>query len=131
MSPGSNIPMTIRRGTSEDIEPILNLQTEYELPRSYFESFYLNDTSYRPEHFWVVEQNGRLVSHLRIYDRWIRIGGAKLHIAGIGNVITARGARGQSYAGKLMRAMLAELSQEGYDYSLLWAHLSGLYSRYG
>jgi ribosomal protein S18 acetylase RimI-like enzyme len=131
MSPGSNIPVTIRRGTPEDIEPILNLLTEYELPRSYFEPFYLNDTSYRPQHSWVVEHNGRLVSHLRIYDRWIRMGRAKLHIAGIGNVITARDARGQGYAGKLIRAMLPELSQEGYDYSLLWTHLPDLYSRYG
>jgi GNAT superfamily N-acetyltransferase len=117
MSSGSNIPVIIRRGTTEDIEPILNLLTEYELPQSYFEPFYLNDTNYRPEHSWVVEQNGRLVSHLRIYDRWIRIGRAKLHIAGIGNVITARDARGQGYAGKLMLAILPELSQEGYDYS--------------
>jgi predicted acetyltransferase len=131
MSPGSNTPVIIRRGTSEDIEPILNLLTEYKLPRSYFEPFYLNDTSYRPAHSWVVEQNGRLVSHLRIYDRWIRVGQAKLHIAGIGNVITARDARGQGYAGKLMRAMLPELSREGYHYSLLWTHLPGLYSRHG
>src|SRR5947209_18552870 len=131
MSSSSAAPITIRRGTAEDIEPILNLLTEYGLPRSYFEPFYLNDSSYRPEHSWVAEQHGRLVSHLRIYDRWMRIGRAKLHIAGVGNVITAQDARGHGYSGRLIRAMLPVLSQEGYVYSLLWTHLPGLYGRYG
>jgi ribosomal protein S18 acetylase RimI-like enzyme len=131
MSTGNSVPVTVRRGSPEDIESILNLLTEYELPRSYFEPFYLNDTSYRPEHSWLVEQNGRLLSHLRIYDRWIRVGHTKLHIAGIGNMITARDARRHGYAGQLMYALLSELPREGYAYSLLWTHLPGLYSRYG
>lgn len=125
------MPVTIRRGTPADIEPILDLLTEYGLPRSYFEPFYLNDTSYRPEHSWVVEQNGRLVSHLRIYDRWMRIGRASLHIAGIGNVITAQDARGHGYTGQMIQAMLPVLQQEGYAYSLLGTHISHLYGRYG
>src|SRR5712691_3977431 len=131
MNSSSELPATIRRAQPEDIGAVLDLLTEYGLPRSYFEPFYLNDASYRPEHSWVAEQNGRLVSHLRIFDRWIRVGWAKLHIAGVGNVITAQDARGRGYAGQLMRAMLPELHQEGYAYSLLWTHLPDLYSRYG
>jgi GNAT superfamily N-acetyltransferase len=131
MNASSNGPATIRRGTSEDIEPILDLLTEYGLPRSYFEPFYLNDTSYRPEHSWLIEQHGRLISHLRIYDRWMRVGREKLHIAGVGNVITAQDARGHGYSGQMIRAMLPVLHQEGYAYSLLWTHLPDLYGRYG
>ena len=131
MSSGSKAPVTIRRGTPEDVEPILDLLTEYGHPRSYFEPFYLNDTSYRPEQSWVVEQNGRLLSHIRIYDRWIRVGRAKLHLAGVGNVITALDARGHGYSGQIIRAMLPVLQQEGYAYSLLWTHLPNLYGRYG
>src|SRR5437763_7285590 len=116
MNSGSRMSVTIRRATSEDIEPILDLLTEYGFPRSYFEPFYLNDSSYRPEQSWVVEQGGRLLSHLRIYDRWIRVGRAKLHIAGVGNVITARDARGLGYSGQIMRAMLPVLRQKGYAY---------------
>ena len=66
---------TIRRARPDDIEPILTLLTEYELPRSSFEPFYMHDTSYRPEHSWVVEQQGRLLSHIRIYDRWTHLAG--------------------------------------------------------
>src|SRR2546423_1602667 len=131
MSSGSKVPVTIRRGTPEDIEPILDLLTEYGLPRSYFEPFFLNDTSYRPEQSWVVEQNGRLLSHLRIYDRWIRVGRTKLHIAGVGNLISALDTRGRGYSGKIIEDMLPVLQQEGYSYSLLWTHLPNLYGRYG
>src|SRR5438105_13784479 len=131
MSSNKEMSATIRQGTPEDVEPILELLTEYGLPRSYFEPFYLNDSSYRPEQSCVVEQHGQLLSHLRIYDRWIRISRPKLHIAGVGNVITAREARGHGYARKIMRAMLPALQQEGYAYSLLWTHLPDLYGRYG
>src|SRR5438045_8506526 len=123
MNSGSRMSVTIRRATSEDIEPILDLLTEYGFPRSYFEPFYLNDSSYRPEQSWVLEQNGRLLSHLRIYDRWIRVGRAKLHIAGVGNVITALDARGRGYSGKIIEARLPVLHHAGTSYSLLWTHL--------
>lgn len=81
MKSSSEQSTTIRRGRPGDVEAILNLLTEYGLPRSYFEPFYLNDSSYRPEHSWVVEQRGRLLSHLRVYDRWNRVDRAKLRIA--------------------------------------------------
>ena len=38
---------TIRRARPDDIEPILTLLTEYELPRSSFEPFYMHDTIVR------------------------------------------------------------------------------------
>lgn len=131
MSADKEMPMIIRRGTPGDIEPILDLLTEYELPRSHFEPFYLHDSSYRPEDSWVVERHGRLLSHLRIYDRWIRVEQARVRIAGVGNVITARDARARGYSGQIMRAMLPILQQEGYMYSLLWTHIPQLYARYG
>src|SRR5437868_6164890 len=131
MSSSQGMPTTVRRGMPKDVEPILDLLAEYGLPRRYFEPFYLNDSSYRPSQSWLVEQHGRLLSHLRIYDRWIRVGRARLHIAGVGNVITARDARGRGYSGQIIQAMLPVLQQEGYAYSLLWTHLPNLYGRYG
>src|SRR5437764_11222906 len=131
MIPGKGTPVTVRQARPEDVEAILNLLTEYGLPRSYFEPFYLSDTSYRPEHSWVVEQYGQLLSHLRIYDRWIRVGSVEMRIAGVGNVITAQDARGHGYSGQIMRAMLPVLQLEGYAYSLLWTHIPQLYARYG
>lgn len=122
---------TIRRANAEDVEPILDLLTFYEQPRSYFEPFYLGDPSYRPEHSWVADQDGRLVAHLRIFDRSIRVGGAGLRIAGVGNVITDPDHRGHGYAGQLLRAILGALPNEGFTYSLLRAYQLVLYERPG
>ena len=79
----------IRRGRTDDLERILDLLAYYERPRSYFEPFYLTDPTYRPEHSWVIEEDGRLLAHLRVFDRKVQVGGTELRVAAIGNVITA------------------------------------------
>ena len=121
----------IRRGRPDDVEPILDLLAFYERPRSYFEPFYLTDPTYRPEHSWVIEDNGRLLAHLRVFDRKVRVGGTELRVAAIGNVITAPDQRGRGLAGQLLEAMLQELPTDGFTYSLLRAYQSVLYERYG
>jgi predicted N-acetyltransferase YhbS len=121
----------IRQAQAADLDAILDLLTEYDLPRAHFEPFYLQDPTYRPEQSWLAEQDGRLAAHLRVYDRWIRIGGGRLRIAGVGNVITARAYRGRGLAGRLLEATLAGVRAAGFPYSLLWTHLPELYARYG
>ncbi len=131
MPANNQAPVTIRRATAADVGPILDLLTAYDLPRSYFEPWYLNDPTYRPEQSWVAEAQGRLLSHVRVYDRWLRVERMLLHIAGIGNVITAKAARGHGLSGRMLQAMLPVLARERYAYSLLWTHLPHLYQRYG
>jgi predicted N-acetyltransferase YhbS len=121
----------VRRATSGDVEAILDLLTEYDLPRAYFEPFYYGDPTYRPEQSWVVEVDARLAAHLRLFDRWIYLQGIQAHVAGVGNVITARAFRGRGFAGQLLRAFARDASAAGYTYSLLWTHAPGLYERYG
>src|SRR5450756_2720347 len=99
--------ITVRQARATDLDAILDLLTEYDLPRAHFAPFYQHDPTYRPEQSWLAEQDGRLAAHLRVYERWIRMGGAALRIAGVGNVITARAYRGRGLAGRLLRAMLA------------------------
>ncbi|MDQ4105622.1 MAG: GNAT family N-acetyltransferase, partial [Actinomycetota bacterium] len=130
MSPGEGSPV-VRRARDEDVENILDLLTYYDRPRSYFEPFYLKDPSYRPEHSWVAEEGGRLLAHLRVFDRPIRAGGAELRVAGIGNVITDPDQRGRGLAGQLLRTMLEEIPAEGFSYSLLRAYQPVLYERHG
>lgn len=121
----------VRRARANDVDPILDLLAFYERPRSYFEPFYLNDPTYRPEHSWVVEEDGRFLAHLRVFDRMVRVGGTGLRVAAIGNVITAPDQRGRGHAGRLLEAMLQELPTEGFAYSLLRAYQPTLYERYG
>jgi predicted acetyltransferase len=128
---GSEEGAVIRRARAEDVEPILDLLAFYERPRSYFEPFYLSDPSYRPDQSWLVEQDGRLLAHLRVFDRSIRVGGARLRVAALGNLITAPDQRGRGHAGRLLEAILAETPDEGFAYSLLRAYQPTLYERYG
>jgi GNAT superfamily N-acetyltransferase len=123
--------LLVRRATPRDIDGILDLLTEYDLPRAYFEPYYYRDPTYRPEHSWLVEVDGRLAAHLRVYDRWIYMHGVTVHIAGIGNVITARAFRGQGFASQLLRAVTRDAPDAGFAYSLLWTHLPALYERFG
>jgi predicted N-acetyltransferase YhbS len=127
----SEAAAVIRRGRSEDVEPILDLLAHYERPRSYFEAFYLKDPSYHPEQSWVAEQVGRLLAHLRVFDREVRVGGARLRVVAIGNVITTPDQRGRGHAGQLLDAMLQEIPNGGFAYSLLRAYRPSLYERYG
>ncbi len=123
--------MAIRRARREDVEPILDLLAFYERPRSYFVPFYAKDPTYRPEHSWIAERDGRLLAHLRVFDRTIRVGKAELRVAAVGNVITAPDQRGRGHAGRLLDAMLAEIPKEGFAYSLLRAYRPALYERHG
>jgi GNAT superfamily N-acetyltransferase len=102
---GSEAATVIRRAKGEDVEGILDLLAHYDAPRSYFDPFYFKDPSYRPEHSWVAEQDGRFVAHLRVFDRKVRASGSELRVAGIGNVITAPDQRGRGHAGRLLRAV--------------------------
>jgi predicted acetyltransferase len=121
----------IRRAKGEDVEGILDLLTHYDAPRSYFEPFYYKNPTYRPEHSWVADQGGRLVAHLRVFDRKIRVSGSELRGASVGNVITAPDQRGRGQAGQLLRAVLEVVPAEGFAYSLLRAYEPVLYERHG
>ena len=124
--------LVIRTARADDIDRVLDLLTHYDQPRAGFEPWYEHDPAYRPEQSWLAETNGRLVAHLRIYPRQLRLGGGgTMRVAGIGNVITAREARGQGHADRLLRAAVSAAAGAGYAYSLLWTHLPQLYSRHG
>src|SRR3954447_26068946 len=122
----------VRRARAGDVEPILDLLTHYDQPRSDFEPWYYEDPAYRPEDSWVVEDRGQLLAHLRLYRRRLRLGPtATLDVAGIGNVITAREARHHGHAAQLLNQVLKELEAQDEPCSLLWTHLPGLYAHHG
>jgi predicted N-acetyltransferase YhbS len=124
--------LVIRAARADDIDRVLDLLTHYDQPRAAFEPWYEHDPAYRPEQSLLAETNGRLVAHLRIYPRRLRLGGgATMRVAGIGNVITAREARRQGHADRLLRAAVSAATDAGYAYSLLWTHLPHLYSSHG
>jgi N-acetylglutamate synthase-like GNAT family acetyltransferase len=122
--------MRIRQATSSDVDAILDLLTHYELPRAAFEPYYAVDSTYRPEHSWVAEERGRLLAHLRIYERRMRLLGGVVRMGGIGNVVTHRDARGRGIAHALLDRVCEHLDAQ-YAVSLLWTHAPALYSAHG
>ena len=56
--------------------------------REYFASAYRNDPCARPEHSRIVRVDGDIVSHIRLYDRWQRVGPVAVHVGCVGDVCT-------------------------------------------
>ena len=61
---------------ARDIDRVLDLLTHHDQPRAVLEPWYEHDPAYGPELSSLEETNGRLVAHLRIYPRQLRLGAA-------------------------------------------------------
>lgn len=121
----------VRPATPDDVEAILDLLCHYGVPRSDFEPWYYRDPTYRPWQSFILERDGELLCHARLFIRTMRLAGRELPIAGIGNVITATHARGNRYSHRVLDAALRAAEADGYAYSLLWTHLPALYAGHG
>ena len=105
--------LVIHVARADDIGRVLDLLMHHDQPRTVFEPWYEHDPTYRPELSSLAETNGRLVAHLRIYPHQLRLGGGgTMRVAGIGNAITAREARRQGHADRLLRAAMRRVSSE-------------------
>lgn len=121
----------VRQATATDVDAILDLLAHLDWPLEHLRPRYEPEAGYEPEQSWVVEKDGRVVAHLRVYDRTLRLADGKLPIAGIGEVATDRDHRRRHYADRLLAAALSEAEREGYAYSLLWTAVPELYARHG
>ena len=68
--------LVLRAARADDIDRVLDPLTHYDQPRAAFEPWYEHDPAYRPDLSWLEEKNDRLVAHLRIYLRQLRLGAA-------------------------------------------------------
>jgi len=89
-----------------------------------------NDPTYRPENVRIVEVNGRIVSHVMLVDRTIRVGWDTLRMGGISWVTTHRAHRKRGYMRALMEDCLGYMERQGYSISLLDG-IPGFYHRFG
>lgn len=79
------------------------------------------DPNYTLDHSRVIFADGRIVAHLRIWDRALRVRGAELLAAGIGSLCTHPDYRGRGYAKALMRDSEEYFFTAGYDMGLLFS----------
>lgn len=87
---------------------------------------------FRTRHSWrhLVRQDGRLVAHMAVQMRAVRLGGQITTIAGIAEVATAPEARGQGHAASLLQAAIARARRTVASHVLLYG-TAGLYAAAG
>ena len=115
--------MEIRAAREAELEELVELQCLVFRPNGHerYWTYYRDDPDYCLEHSRVVLDRGRIVAHLRVWDRLIRVRGASLRAGGIGSLLTHPDHRRRGYA----RALLADTEQyligAGFDLGLLFS----------
>ena len=100
---------------------------------SYYDTFWSRIGSFPRLKFRdcrVVEVDGEIVSHVRVIPHVMRVGKARLRLAGIGAVGTHPFHRKKGYAAALVSDTVEYLRSEGYDLSLLFG-IADFYPRFG
>ena len=128
--------MEIRAAKPTELDELVELQCRVFRPKERAEarywSYFKEDLSYRLDQARVVIDQGRIVSHLRIWDRKIRVRGVALRAGGIGSLLTRPESRGLGHASALMRETVSYMAREGYDLGLLFTVMGpAFYERLG
>lgn len=130
--------MQIRGATEDELEALVELQRlvfrpqEGPTAQERYWSYVRQEPTYRPQQSRLVIDQGRIVAHLRVWDRTIRVRGATLRAGGIGSVLTHPDCRGKGYARALLHATEDYLRQAGYDLGLLFTIIgTTFYARLG
>ena len=117
--------MVIRAAKESELEEIAELQQRVFRPDqpdsvARYLVYAKEDPTYTLDHSRVIEHEGRLVAHLRIWDRTLRIREADLFAAGIGSLCVDPDCRGRGYAHALMADSERYFFQAWYDLGLLF-----------
>ena len=99
-------------------------------PRSFFAARYRHDPHACPEQSRVALVDGRIVAHLRLYDRWQLVGGVPVHVGCVGDVCTLPEYRNRGYCRALLEDALAYWRAREYDLSQIVSGV-GVYRRCG
>lgn len=129
------MPAKIRKADINDFEPLMRfLEKSYGHRRNYFSENYaylLKDVfgagEGEPKGSYIVENNGKILSHVGLYPLKLVCAGVKITAGGIGNVATHPEARGRGYMGKLLRRAVSDMENGDVPLSVLW----GDRQRYG
>ncbi len=125
----------IRKADIKDLEPLMRfLEKSYGHRRNYFLENYaylLKDVfgadKKAPKGSYIVEKNGKILSHVGLYPIEFVSGGVKITACGIGNVATHPEARGRGCMRNLLQRAIRDMEEGGVQLSVLW----GDRQRYG
>jgi predicted N-acetyltransferase YhbS len=119
----------------EEINEVARLEarafSDYAKGLSPFRDLMELDPSFRPEHAILAEEDGRIVSHVRIFQRPVRVGSATVTHGGIGGVATDPEYRKRGLASECMKAAFRYMHERGYGLSILFTGLHDFYRKLG
>ncbi|GIX05894.1 MAG: hypothetical protein KatS3mg115_0297 [Candidatus Poribacteria bacterium] len=98
---------------------------------AFFEKIHKKDPSFRLENTRIAALDGQVVSVVQVFDRTVRLGPARLRLAGIGSVGTHPAFRGRGYNTAVLEDTVRFLEEEAYDLSLLFTGIQDYYRRLG
>jgi predicted acetyltransferase len=101
------------------------------LDRAFFARYFAHDPTFRDDLCFVATDAGRIVSTLQVFRKRVRVDGAALEVAGVGNVYTDPAYRAAGLASVLLERAIAAMPQHGFDLSLLFASRLDFYARFG
>jgi len=123
---------TIRSLRLEEWDDFMRfLERSYGHSRNYFPRYY--PQLYRQEEealssFMVLEEDGRIVSHVGLFPLELSSLGARIKIGGIGGVATLPGERKKGYMSMLLKHVGSLMKQKGWPLSVLWGDRQRYYS---
>lgn len=121
----------VRGARAEEMPEVLDMVPRVMgATREYFAAAYRNDSCARPEHSRIARVDGHIVSHLRLYDRWQRVGSVPVHVGCVGDVCTLPEYRKQGCCRALLQDAVRYWDENGYDLSMIVSGV-GVYAACG
>lgn len=126
-----NRPIIVRGSSLQEYPSLLKLLEIVNMaPEEYFLARYLNDPYANPALSRVVEYDGQLVSHIRIFKRPTNGSMQPMYMGAIANVGTLEEHRKKGYCRALLEDGIKLMKEQGYDFSTVLSGV-GVYARCG
>jgi predicted N-acetyltransferase YhbS len=122
----------IRSARRRDLPAIYDLLGIcFATPIAYFVNQTEHDATYRFGQTRIIEIDGRVVSHVRLFQRQMLVRGVALPVGGIGSVATHPDYERRGLATALLQDAIERMETAGYALSFLWTGLAPFYERLG
>lgn len=123
--------MEIRTIRPDERGAVLDLLANWLEDRAFFARYFEHDPTFRDDLCFVAVDDGRVVSTLQVFRKRVRMLGAIVEVAAVGNVFTADEYRDRGLASQLLEQANAAMAAADFDLSLLFATRIPFYSRFG
>ena len=97
----------------------------------YFRRQHMGDPSYSHDQGSVLLEDGKIVSHVQVYDKVMRYGAGRIPFGGIADVATDPEHRRKGHAAKLLENAVEHMKQHDLPLSLLFTGTQSLYEQAG